>query len=65
MKNARGRPPKKNSADSVIPPIRVTEDQKHQYQEAAKSAGLSLSEWIRGLADKAAHNSQYVKRVSE
>lgn len=58
MNKVRGRPPKEVKADVVIPPIRVTELQKGLYQQAAKIAGLSLSEWIRQLADNASDLSE-------
>lgn len=57
MAKDRGRPPKETKADVVIPPIRVTERQKKSYQQAAKRSGLSLSGWIRKLADNASNLS--------
>ena len=38
----------------MLPPIRVTEDQRKRWVAAARRAGLSLSAWLRGLADAAA-----------
>ena len=52
MKKKRGRPPK-NGASAVLPPIRVTPAQKDKYEKAAAKAGMTLSAWIKDLADKA------------
>jgi len=51
-KRQRGRPPKDNNATTTLSPIRVTPDQKEQYQAAAKKANLSLSAWLKKLADE-------------
>ena len=51
--NQRGRPQKENSAKEIIPPIRVTAEQKKVYKFAAKEAGMSLSGWLKYLADSA------------
>lgn len=51
--NRRGRPQKEDSASEVIPPIRVTAEQKYMYKIAAKEAGMSLSGWLKFLADSA------------
>lgn len=50
----RGRPPKSNSASETLPPIRVTTEQKALYKQAAEKANLSVSAWIKGLADREA-----------
>lgn len=55
----RGRPPKSNSASETLSPIRVTPEQKVLYKQAAEKAKLSVSAWIKELADreaKKAHN---------
>lgn len=52
--NKRGRPQKEDAATEVIPPIRVTSEQKNLYKHAAKEAGMSLSGWFKFLADSAA-----------
>ncbi len=55
----RGRPPKSNSASETLSPIRVTPEQKALYKQAAEKAKLSVSAWIKELADreaKKAHN---------
>lgn len=46
-----GRPPKSDSASEVLPPIRVTAEQKKTYRDAAKFAGLSLSAWLKEAAE--------------
>ena len=51
--NQRGRPQKEDPASEVIPPIRVTSEQKHVYKLAAKEAGMSLSGWLKSLANSA------------
>lgn len=51
--NQRGRPQKEVSASEVIPPIRVTTEQKHAYKRAAEEAGMSLSGWLKSLANSA------------
>ena len=57
MSANRGRPEKDNPAKEVIPPIRVTKEQKENYRSAAKDAGMSLSTWIKVLADEASEKS--------
>lgn len=52
QKKRRGRPLKDDNATEVLPPIRVTLEQKQLYKKAAKKADLGLSAWIRFLADK-------------
>ena len=47
----RGRPKKSDSASEVLPPVRVTSEQKETYKCAAKSAGLSLSAWPKEAAE--------------
>jgi hypothetical protein len=47
----RGRPPKPDSASEVLPPVRVTPEQKETYKEAAKFVGLSLSAWLKEAAE--------------
>lgn len=49
--NNRGRPPEAESVTEVIPPIRVTKKQKATYKRFAEAQGLSLSAWIKMLAD--------------
>jgi uncharacterized protein (DUF1778 family) len=34
--------------------LRATPDQKSRWEAAAEAAGLSLSEWLRAVADAAA-----------
>jgi predicted HicB family RNase H-like nuclease len=48
----RGRPPKLHSSSEVLPPVRVTPEQKKTYKKAAESAGLSLSAWLKNAADE-------------
>jgi predicted HicB family RNase H-like nuclease len=48
----RGRPPKPISASETLSPIRVTPEQKELYKKAANKAKLSVSAWIKYLADK-------------
>ena len=48
----RGRPPKSNSASETLSPIRVTKQQKILYKKAAEQANISVSAWIKGLADR-------------
>lgn len=47
----RGRPQKSDSATEVLPPVRVTPEQKETYKEAAKFSGLSLSAWLKEAAE--------------
>ena len=52
----RGRPllPDNEKAGVTLPPMRVREDQKAAYEQAAKESPCkSLSGWLKGLADKA------------
>ncbi|GAB1081915.1 MAG: hypothetical protein SStaBPW_38140 [Shewanella algae] len=48
----RGRPQKSNSASETLSPIRVTPEQKALYKKAAEKAKLSVSSWIKELADR-------------
>lgn len=48
----RGRPPKLNSSSEVLPPVRVTPEQKETYRRAAESVGLSLSAWLKNAAEE-------------
>ena len=48
----RGRPPKIDSFSDVLPPIRVTPDQKASFKEAASAAGLSFSAWLKEAAEE-------------
>lgn len=48
----RGRPPKQRSSSEVLPPVRVTPQQKIIYKKAAELAGLSLSAWLKKAADE-------------
>jgi len=50
----RGRPPKSDSASETLSPIRVTPEQKALYKHAAEKAQLSMSAWIKDLADREA-----------
>ncbi len=52
--NPRGRPPKPNSSSETLSPIRVTPEQKKLYREAAEREKLSVSAWIKRLADREA-----------
>ena len=47
----RGRPLKSDTSSEVLPPVRVTPEQKEVYRAAAKSEGITLSAWLK----KAAH----------
>ena len=47
-----GRKPKKELKADVIR-LRVTADQRADYERAAKDAGLELSSWFRFLATQA------------
>lgn len=51
-KKRRGAPPKENPA-SVRVEFRVTPDQRDSWVTAAKRAGMTLSAWLKALADKA------------
>jgi uncharacterized protein (DUF1778 family) len=46
-----GRPPRKEG-ESVLINFRATADEREAYQRAAEAAGMSLSDWIRSLADR-------------
>lgn len=48
----RGRPFKEETARLVLPPIRVTEEQRSRYKQAADEQGKKLSSWLRDIADK-------------
>lgn len=50
--NNRGRPHKAINASETLPPIRVTPQQKEKYKLAAQKAGLSLSAWLKKIADE-------------
>jgi predicted DNA-binding protein (UPF0251 family) len=43
-----GRPPlPEGTVRTKITPIRLQDDERLKFEQAAKQAGLSLSEWIR------------------
>lgn len=48
-----GRPARAESAASIRVTIRLTEQESARYEQAAKDAGLSLSDWLRGAAELA------------
>lgn len=48
-----GRPSLGNDAKSVVLQSRVQETEKKAYQNAAKSAGVDLSSWIRQTLNEA------------
>lgn len=50
MKKKRGAPKKENPASSRLE-IRCTPGQKERWTVAAKKSGLSLSSWVKKLAD--------------
>jgi len=51
-KKKRGRP---ETGHVRFPGVRLTPDQLSRYTEAAASAGVAFSEWVREALDKAAH----------
>lgn len=52
----KGRPQKAIKASEVLPPVRVTLAQKNAYQRAARDAGMSLSSWLKHVADMTLDN---------
>jgi hypothetical protein len=52
-KKRRGAPPKENPA-AVRVEFRATPNQRDSWIAAAKRAGMTLSAWLKALADKAA-----------
>ena len=50
-KRGRGRPPLKDPA-SVRINVRVTPGDRERYRAAAKRQGVSLSVWLKALADR-------------
>lgn len=52
-KKRRGAPPKENPA-TVRVEFRATPDQRESWVAAAKRAGITLSAWLKALADRAA-----------
>jgi hypothetical protein len=55
MKTRMGRPPKSgNKAMAGRLEIRVSEAEKLAYEEAARTAGMDRSDWIRATLDAAA-----------
>jgi len=48
----RGRPLKENAAKGRLE-IRLTDNQKKSYVEAATKSGQPLAVWVRGTLDKA------------
>jgi len=61
QKKARkpGRPPlPKGQAKGRIVPIRLTHDERQQYEKAARANGQTLSEWVRStLAAKVSNHA--------
>ena len=55
MNKKMGRPPKSGNetlSDRVF--LRVTASEKATYDQAAESAGVELSDWIRAILNRAA-----------
>jgi hypothetical protein len=52
-KKRRGAPPKENPAIIRVE-FRATPDQRNNWAAAAKRAGMTLSAWLKALADKTA-----------
>ena len=50
-KRPRGRPPVKDPA-SVRINVRVTRGERERYKDTARKAGVSLSVWLKTLADR-------------
>jgi hypothetical protein len=46
-----GRPPRKDG-ESVLINFRATVTERDAYRRAADAAGMSLSDWIRSLAER-------------
>jgi predicted HicB family RNase H-like nuclease len=54
-KRGRGRPPKPpDETKAGLLHIRVADDERESYQQAAAKCGLSFSEWVRERLNKAA-----------
>ena len=51
-KRPRGRPPVENG-ERLYLTIRVSEERKTRYEQAAAKRGESLSAWIKGVLDRA------------
>ena len=47
----RGRPKQEISAECALPPIRITLEQRENYEAATQFEGKSLSSWLKTLAD--------------
>jgi predicted HicB family RNase H-like nuclease len=52
-KKPRGRPPAKDPA-SVRINVRVTPAERERYKDTARKVGVSLSVWLKALADREA-----------
>lgn len=59
----RGRPPKERSSSEVLPPVRVTPEQKETYKKAAELAGMSLSAWLKKAADEKLTHQQHHEEI--
>jgi len=59
----RGRPSLENSASSTLPPIRITLEEKQKFREAAESAGMSLSAWLKSIARERIGNTALEKNT--
>jgi len=50
-----GRPPRDPSGQaSKLFPVRLTDAERQQYEQAAERAGMSVSAWMRDRLSKAA-----------
>jgi uncharacterized protein (DUF1778 family) len=54
---ARGRPPQDDATRTRTVRVRVTGDQETRWRAAADARGVSLSEWLRELAEGAAERA--------
>jgi predicted HicB family RNase H-like nuclease len=51
-RDSSGRPPRAGGATRIVA-LRLSDEERARWEEAAEAAGLSLSEWIRSICERA------------
>ena len=54
IKRGPGRPPVREKTQEARIQLRTLDSEKSEYERAAETAGLTLSEWMRNRLDRAA-----------
>jgi uncharacterized protein (DUF1778 family) len=61
-KRTPGRPPVRDKSQNARLYVRAIDDEKKLMEEAAKLAGVTLSDWIRATLNTAAHRAVHKRK---